>query len=187
MKNRYLRLPWMLTVVWAFTAVALSGCESVIEVIQRPLGSVLSSDRQPPQLPAQSSSNAEIEAVIHQRINQIRQENGLPPLRENEDLVKVARSYSQQMAEKNFFSHTGPNGDNVAQRVTAAGVFYIMVGENLAKTVNAPQPAQFAVEGWMESPGHRENILRTGFSEGGIGVWQIDETYYFTHIFLRSL
>jgi uncharacterized protein YkwD len=91
------------------------------------------------------------------------------------------------MAEKDFFAHVSPAGENVADRVREAGHPYVLVGENLAMMTNAPQPAQIAVQGWMESPGHRENILRRGFTETGVGVCREGRTYYFTQIFMHPL
>lgn len=50
---------------------------------------------------------------------------------------------------------------------------------------NLPQPVGDAVQGWMESQGHRENILRPEFRETGIGVWRTGNTYYFTQLFMQ--
>lgn len=139
-----------------------------------------------PSTPVQSPKTAQIEVQIRQRINEIRQEQGLGELQANEKLAEVARRYSQQMAEQDFFSHTSPTGETPAQRVRSAGIGYRLVGENLFKSTNIPQPVSAAVEGWMDSPGHRENILRSQYRETGIGVWQDGETYYVTQLFLRS-
>jgi uncharacterized protein YkwD len=128
-----------------------------------------------------------METFVQQQINQIRQKQGLSELRSNSKLAEVARRYSQKMAEQNFFSHTSPNGDRVTERVRSAGIYYWIVGENLFRGTNFPDPAAEAVEGWMNSPGHRENILRPEYRETGIGVWRVGNTYYFTQLFLRSL
>ena len=177
-------------------ALNLMGCESLNQVLPNlPLPSSF-----PTQLPTASSASpspgnssatvqspaiAEMEATVRQRINEIRQEQGLKPLQSNDRLAQVARDYSRLMAEKNFFSHTGPDGRNVGQRVQAAGIIYWIVGENLFKSVNIPNPGPVAVKGWMESPGHRENILTAPYSETGVGVWQQGDSYYFTQLFLR--
>lgn len=139
-----------------------------------------------PSLPVQSPQTAQMEEQIRQRINQIRQKQGLTELQANEKLAEVARRYSQQMAEQDFFSHTSPTGETPSQRVRSAGIGYRLVGENLFKSTNIPQPVNAAVEGWMDSPGHRENILRSQYRETGIGVWRDGETYYVTQLFLRS-
>jgi uncharacterized protein YkwD len=144
-------------------------------------------DSSRPSLPIQSPQTAEIEEQIRQRINEIRQKEGLTVLQANPKLAEVARRYSQQMAEQNFFSHTSPAGDTPAQRVESAGITYLVMGENLFKSTNVPQPVNAAVEGWMNSPGHRENILRSQYRETGIGVWRDGETYYVTQLFLRPI
>jgi uncharacterized protein YkwD len=89
------------------------------------------------------------------------------------------------MAEKKFFSHTGADGSTLADRVRAGGISYWVVGENLYTSTNIPRPVPSAIEGWMNSPGHRENILRSVYAETGVGVWRIGNTYYITQLFLR--
>lgn len=100
-------------------------------------------------------------------------------MRPNPQLTQVARDYSQQMVRRNFFSHTSPSGENPADRVRAVGLTYWMVGENLFQATNAPDLVPAAVEGWMNSPGHRENLLQSGYTETGVGIWREDNTYYY--------
>lgn len=140
----------------------------------------------PPPTPAQSKTTAQIETAIYQQINQVREQDGLSKLKNNDRLAAVARKYSRQMAEKNFFSHTGADGSTLVDRVRAGQISYYVVGENLFKGTNVPQPAPSAVDGWLKSPGHRENILRSVFAETGIGVWKKGDTYYITQLFLRK-
>jgi uncharacterized protein YkwD len=172
-------------------ALSLMGCESLTQVLPDlplPTSFPIQSPSTSPSAAsarAQSPAIAEMEATVEQRINEIRQQQGLKPLKNNARLAQVARNYSRLMAEKNFFSHTGPDGRRVGQRVQAAGIVYWIVGENLFKSVNIPNPAPVAVRGWMESPGHRENILNGKYSETGVGVWQQGNSYYFTQLFLR--
>ena len=157
-------------------------------LLQRLLSKDLFSNQPPKsQLSAPTPALAKMEVAIHQRINEIRQENNLKPLRKNEKLVQVAREYSRQMAVKNFFDHTSPAGDKVGQRVHSAGVIYWVVGENLFKSVNIREPVEPAVKGWMKSPRHRENILYPTFTETGIGIWRQGNAYYVTQVFLRPL
>lgn len=127
-----------------------------------------------------------MESQVREQINQIRQQQGLTPLRQNDQLAEVARNYSRRMAEEDFFAHVSPKGDTLSDRVEAAGVFYFMIGENLFTSTNIADPVPASVKGWMNSPGHRENILRSEFRETGIGVWRQGNTYYFTQLFLRS-
>jgi uncharacterized protein YkwD len=128
-----------------------------------------------------------MEGLIRDRINTIRQQQGLDPLRPNPQLAQVAREYSQQMARRNFFSHTSPSGETPADRVRAVGLTYWMVGENLFQATNVPDLVPAAVQGWMTSPGHRENLLQPGYTETGVGIWREDNTYYVTQLFMRAL
>ncbi len=180
--------PSMKWSLWLAVALILPGCDAVSQ-FPSPLPPVNtpSSSQPTPGATAQSPATAQMEARVRQRINEIRQKQGLSQLRHNEKLAQVARNYSQQMAEKNFFSHTSPEGSTMVQRVESARIFYFMLGENLFMCTNAPQPVPLAVQGWMNSPGHRENILRSEYRETGIGVWRKGNSYYMTQLFMRSL
>lgn len=167
-------------------AVLMSGCEIVDQI--SPYLPQLQSSPQPISGGAvQTASTAKMEGQVREEINVIRQKQGLSQLKHNERLAQVARSYSRRMAKEKFFAHTSPKGDTPAQRVQAAGIFYLLVGENLFTSTNIPQPVSTAVDGWMKSPGHRANILRSEYRETGIGVWRQGNTYYITQLFLRSL
>jgi uncharacterized protein YkwD len=126
---------------------------------------------------------AEIEREIAKRVNLIRRENRLPPLKVDPALAKVAREYSCALARRGALSHTDPAGVSVADRVRKAGKTFGVVAENLASSANVPDPAATAVQSWMESPGHRKNILQPEFAETGVGVCRESATYYFTQVF----
>ncbi|MDZ7960461.1 MAG: CAP domain-containing protein [Aulosira sp. DedQUE10] len=177
----------MIAAGWTAIALCLTGCEQAIKYLP-PLPKIEIPSNKPPQppKPAQTPQTAQIESQVRQQINQVRQKNGLQPLQNNEKLAQVARNYSQLMAEKNFFSHTGIDGSTLSDRVRAAGISYWMVGENLFRSKNIPQPVPAAVEGWLASPGHKENILRPIFRETGVGVWRKGNTYIITQLFLRG-
>jgi uncharacterized protein YkwD len=127
-----------------------------------------------------------MESEVVRRVNQVRGEHGAPPLRGDPALTRVAREYSCALARRDTLSHTGASGQTVADRIRAAGKTYREVGENLASTLNARDPVRTAVEGWMQSPGHRQNILRETFTETGVGICRdAGGTLYFTQLFLR--
>ncbi|HEY9881223.1 MAG TPA: CAP domain-containing protein [Leptolyngbyaceae cyanobacterium] len=176
----------------ALAVLLLAGC-TAIEQLPSKLPAVLSTGGSSAPAPtvnaatAQSEATGQMEAQVFAQINTIRQQQGLSELRQNDKLAQVARDYSRRMAEGDFFAHTSPQGDTMVERVHAAGIFYFMLGENLFTSTNIPQPANAAVNGWMNSPGHRENILRREYRETGIGVWRQGNTYYFTQLFMRSL
>lgn len=161
-----------------------TGCEQAIEYLP-PLPQLPTGKPQKPLVLPQTAANAKIEVAVRQSINKERIKYGLKPLQNDNKLAQVARRYSRLMAQRNFFSHTGVDGTTVVHRVRAGGIYYWVVGENLFKSTNIPQPVPAAVEGWMKSPGHRENILRPVFRETGVGVWRTGNTYYITQLFLR--
>lgn len=178
---------WSRLLIGIVLVLTATSCDTLRQWVEQLPESRPESNSSPsPSTPAQSPETAQMEAQIRQRINEIRQQQGLSELQVNEKLAVVARRYSQQMAEEDFFSHTSPGGSTLVKRVQSAGIIYSMVGENLFKSTNIPQPVGAAVEGWMDSPGHRENILRPQYRETGIGVWQDGNTYYVTQLFLRS-
>ncbi|MES2841029.1 MAG: CAP domain-containing protein [Pseudomonadota bacterium] len=97
------------------------------------------------------------------------------PLTWNDRLFSAAARHSRDMATRNYFSHTGLDGRNPAQRVADEGYAWSWVGENIA----AGQPAVSAVMGsWLASPGHCANIMRPEFLEVGVScVQQAGSTY----------
>lgn len=99
-------------------------------------------------------------------VNKERAKNGLKLLEWREDLAEVARAHSRDMWERHYFGHVNPDGDDPFDRLTKAGVGYQEAGENLAV---APSTT-IAHQGLMDSPSHRENILRPEFGHVGIGV-----------------
>jgi len=91
------------------------------------------------------------------------------------------------MAEEGFFSHVDPEGIDVRQRLEKARIKWLMVGENLSYSNGYVNPVATSLRGWMDSPGHRHNILEGRYNASAIGVWiAADGTVYFTEIFLRK-
>jgi uncharacterized protein YkwD len=136
------------------------------------------------------SASRDIESLEQQcldEINDIRRVRHLRPLSMLEDLLPVARQYSRRMAEERFFSHTDPEGRSVRERVDEAEIKWRMLGENLAYANGYINPVAASLRGWMESPGHRRNILDPDYSKTAIGVWvSSNGTVYFTEIFLKQ-
>ena len=100
-------------------------------------------------------------------------------------LAKVARSHSRDMAERGYFEHVSPEGRDVAERALRAGIRYRRIGENIAFNLGARRPARTAMEGWMESKGHRDNILEGRYTRTGVGVaLSAGGGLYFTQVFL---
>jgi uncharacterized protein YkwD len=132
----------------------------------------------------------EIESLEQQcldEVNRVRQARRLARLDFYDDLLPVARQYSRRMAEERFFSHTDPDGHTVRERVDDADIRWRMVGENLAYSNGYINPVAASLHSWMESPGHRRNILDPDFRLTAIGAWiGTDGTVYFTEIFLKQ-
>lgn len=112
-------------------------------------------------------------------INQERANQGLGPLAAQGQLAAAARIHSQDMACNNFFSHTGSDGSTFASRIYAQGYGFSAAGENLY----AGGGAADAFYAWMNSAGHRANMLNPGYTEAGIGyIYEPNSPYgsYFT-------
>lgn len=105
-------------------------------------------------------------------VNKERTGRGIGSLTWDTKLVNVARNYGKLMWQDHYFGHYDPEGHDVGDRLTAAGIPYTLAGENLAL---APT-VEIAHTGLMNSPGHRANILDSEFHKVGIGV--IDNVYY---------
>jgi uncharacterized protein YkwD len=82
-------------------------------------------------------------------------------------LTTAAREHSADMAARNYFSHTTPEGIEFATRLTNAGYRWTGAGENIAKGQHTPADVMTS---WMNSPGHKANILNCGFKNIGVGV-----------------
>jgi uncharacterized protein YkwD len=137
---------------------------------------------QPP--PPQSVSLHPMEAAMFESHNVQRANNGVAPLALDAELVQIARQRSQTMADTNCFSHTacGPTAFDLLGQI---GYFYQIAGENIARN-NYPdsQTVQVAMNGFMNSPGHRANILEERYTKVGIGVaFGADGMKYFTVVF----
>lgn len=109
----------------------------------------------------------EQEAQIIALINAERAQQGLGALGYNAALATAAQRHASDLAAQNYFSHTGKNGSSVGDRVRAAGYGYCYVSENLS---GGYPKAQQAVQGWMQSQGHRANILSPKARDIGIGI-----------------
>ena len=146
-----------------------------------------------------------LEREVHVIVNKVRREHGLSPLRWNERLAGLARTHSQDMAKHRFFSHVNHRGEDVNRRAADAGIScrkqrgnYILegLGENLFETSRyatyqrvfgeggerlllewktQQRIARDAVNGWLQSPPHRANLLSPDYETQGIGVAHSEE------------
>lgn len=122
---------------------------------------------------------SDYEKEVVNLVNNIRKEYGLSPLKLNSELSAVARLKSSDMREKGYFSHTSPTYGSPFDMMKTFGIKYRTAGENIAMGYRTPQAV---VDGWMNSKGHRENILNSSFTE--IGVGYIANGNYWTQMFI---
>lgn len=138
-----------------------------------------------PAPPAQAPAPGAVQQVLD-ITNQRRAENGLPALGLNQALVNAAQAHSADQAARNTMTHSGSDGTNAAQRIARQGYGWSAWAENVAAGY---ADATSVMNGWMNSRGHRENILDVrgyGFSEIGIGLaYAADGTPYWTQVFAR--
>ncbi|MBV1820280.1 CAP domain-containing protein [Anaerosalibacter bizertensis] len=126
-----------------------------------------------------TSANAE-ELKVVELVNIERKKAGLSPLSYNEELSKVARIKSQDMADKNYFSHNSPTYKDPFTMMKNFGIKYGQAGENIAKGYLS---AESVMNGWMNSSGHRANILNSNFKKIGVGYVNKGGTTYWTQMF----
>ena len=132
-------------------------------------------------IPSLDSSVVAYEAEVVRLVNEIRVKNGLKELREDWQLSRVARYKSQDMKDKNYFSHTSPTYGSPFQMMKSFGITYRTAGENIAKGYSTPEAV---VNGWMNSSGHRANILNSSFTH--IGVGYVSGGNYWTQMFISK-
>jgi len=119
-------------------------------------------------------------------INRKRAALGLKELTWSDEVAKIARVHSKDMAENNYFSHRGLDGSMIGERADSLGVKkWRAIGENIAFNRGYENPTEFAVECWIRSEGHRLNLLNDSWKETGVGIAiASDGSYYFTQVFL---
>jgi uncharacterized protein YkwD len=116
------------------------------------------------------------EKVLLKLHNEARRQRGLESLCLEPALVEAARAHSRDMMERDYFAHTSPDGETLGERLkrfgyTPEGYGYWKVGGNIAwHSGSEPQPENM-FEGWMDSEGHRDNILSEDFRQIGIGTY----------------
>ena len=107
-------------------------------------------------------------------LNQQRAANGIGPLAEDAALSSASAAYSQRMVAQGFFAHQSPDGGTLVDRLTAVG--YLggddgwVVGENIGWGQASLATARSMVGAWMNSPGHRENLLSADYTQVGLGL-----------------
>lgn len=130
-------------------------------------------------IPQEDSSVLAFENEVIRLVNDQRSKNGLKPLTANWELSRVARYKSQDMVDNRYFSHTSPTYGTPFQMIRVFGLTYRTAGENIAYGQRTPQTV---VNAWMNSSGHRANILNASYTQ--IGVGYVSNGHYWTQMFI---
>lgn len=130
---------------------------------------------------ATTNSVSAYENRVLELVNAERKKAGLSSLKMNESLRNVARTKSQDMQKNKYFSHTSPTYGSPFDMMKKFGISYTMAGENIAMGQKTPEAV---VTAWMNSPGHRANILKAGYTE--IGVGYVSNGNYWTQMFIKK-
>lgn len=128
-----------------------------------------------------SSSQSSYGTEVVNLVNKERSAKGLSSLSKDSQLTKLAQLKAEDMAKNQYFSHTSPTYGSVADMMKQYGVSYKTVGENIAK---GQKTASSVMNGWMNSSGHRANILSSSYSKIGVGYAKASNgTTYWVQIF----
>jgi uncharacterized YkwD family protein/spore coat assembly protein SafA len=123
------------------------------------------------------------EQAVVDLVNKERASKGLQKLTAHTALSKVARTKSQDMIDNKYFSHTSPVYGSPFNMMESFGLRFSAAGENIAY---GQKTAQEVMNGWMNSPGHRANILSPSFTHIGVGAAKISNgTLYWTQMFMK--
>ena len=121
-------------------------------------------------------AQADFESEVIELVNVEREARNLHPLSYNQELTVAARLHSQDMADQNYFNHTSLDGREFYERIIDAGYNYRNCGENIAAGYASPEAV---VEGWMNSDGHRRNILDPDYCDIGVGYAAVAGNQYY--------
>ncbi|MBQ8300991.1 MAG: hypothetical protein IJX57_03410 [Clostridia bacterium] len=116
---------------------------------------------------AEESSFDDWSKQILELTNAEREKNGLDPLEWDDSLAELAQSHCNDMIEREYFAHNTPDGKTPFDRMREAGILYWSAGENIAAGQYSPEAA---FEAWMNSEGHKKNILNKDFEHMGVSV-----------------
>ena len=130
-------------------------------------------------IPEEDAAVTQYEQEVIRLVNEIRAQNGLSALTYNWELSRVARYKSQDMVDNRYFSHTSSTYGTPFQMIRSFGLSYRSAGENIAYGQRTPQAV---VNAWMNSSGHRANILSSSYTQ--IGVGYVANGHYWTQMFI---
>ena len=132
-------------------------------------------------IPTSDQNVLTYEKQVVDLVNKERTQRGLKALEQDWELSRVARYKSQDMKDNNYFSHTSPTYGSPFQMMKSFGITYKTAGENIARGYKTPEAV---VNGWMNSSGHRANILSSSYTR--IGVGYVQNGNYWTQMFISK-
>ncbi len=130
-----------------------------------------------------SSNQSSIANQVLNLVNSARAKENLAPLKLNLALSNVAQAKSEDMQKNNYFEHTSPTYGSPFDMIKKFGISYSSAGENIAK---GQKTAEAVVNAWLNSEGHRANILNKNFTDMGLGYVNTGGTTYWTQMFIRQ-
>ncbi|MFJ5764125.1 CAP domain-containing protein [Lysinibacillus sp. NPDC093210] len=128
-----------------------------------------------------TNEQASVEQEVVKLVNAERAKAGLPALKEDWELSRVAKYKSQDMHDKNYFDHTSPTYGTPFTMMKNFGITYKSAGENIAK---GQKSATEVVNAWMNSEGHRANILNKNYTNIGVGF--VKDGNYWSQMFIQK-
>ena len=138
------------------------------------------------------AAQMDLQQLALEMVNADRSQKGLSPLASHPILMQVAQLHAEDMLSRGYFSHTNPDGALPGYRVDIAGGSFMAVAENIF-TISGPDAnadadtVQQFQTGWMDSPGHRTNILSPSYTHFGFGIVASGEQVYGVQLFGQPL
>ncbi|AEY65448.1 CAP domain-containing protein [Clostridium sp. BNL1100] len=154
------------TIQSALNSLLNSGSSAAKPAASKPSASKPATQK-PASTPAVSGDYAAFQKRVVELVNAERAKNGLKPLTMNAQVNKTATLKSQDMAKLGYFDHNSPTYGSPFDMMKKYGISYRTAGENIAMGQTTPEQV---MKGWMNSPGHRANILKSSFTQIGVGV-----------------
>ncbi|MDT3765603.1 CAP domain-containing protein [Priestia filamentosa] len=130
---------------------------------------------------AESSDSSQYAEQVVQLVNKEREKQGLKPVTLDKELSDVATKKSEDMKAKGYFDHTSPTYGSPFDMMKQFGIEYKSAGENIAKGQQTPEEV---MNSWMNSDGHRKNILNPSFTHIGVGYVEDGNSTYWTQMFI---
>ncbi|MDD2203334.1 MAG: LysM peptidoglycan-binding domain-containing protein [Bacilli bacterium] len=154
------------------------------QTINIPKGTSIPNVPSAPSTPSTPNDIRVLETEVIRLVNAERAKAGRSALTENNEVSRVARIKSNDFIENNYFSHNSPTYGTPFEMIESFGITFTAAAENIAR---GQRTAAEAMNSWMNSSGHRTNILSSTYNQIGVGVARDnDGTLYWTQIFIKS-